>query len=87
MENYNDAQLVNIGTGEDLSIGDLAMMIKDIVGFPGKIVFDPAKPDGTARKLMDVTKLHNLGWKHKIDLPEGIRLAYENFLETQLIRK
>jgi GDP-L-fucose synthase len=87
MENYNEEQLVNIGTGEDLSIGDLAKLIKDIVGFKGKIVFDSTKPDGTPRKLMDVTKLNNLGWKHKIDLPQGIKLAYENFLENQLIRK
>lgn len=87
MENYNDEQLVNIGTGEDLSIGDLAILIKDIVGFKGKIIFDSSKPDGTPRKLMDVTKLHKLGWKHKIDLSEGIKLAYENFLENHLIRK
>ncbi len=87
MQNYNEEQLVNIGTGEDLSIADLAKLIKDIVGFKGKIVFDSTKPDGTPRKLMDVTKLHNLGWKHKTDLPEGIKLAYKNFLENQLIRK
>lgn len=80
MENYDEEQLVNIGTGEDLSIGELALMIKDIVGFEGKIVFDSSKPDGTPRKLMDVTKLHNLGWKHTIELQEGIKLAYEDFL-------
>ena len=87
MENYNEPQLINIGTGEDLSIGDLAKMVKDIVGFKGRIVFDSTKPDGTPRKLMDVTKLHNLGWRHKIELKEGIGLAYENFLENELIRK
>lgn len=87
MENYNEEQLVNIGTGEDLSIGELANLIKDIVGFKGKIVFDTSKPDGTPRKLMDVTKLHNLGWKHKIELHQGIKLAYENFLQNELIRK
>ena len=87
MGNYNEPQLINIGTGEDLSIGDLAKMVKDIVGFKGRIVFDSTKPDGTPRKLMDVTKLHNLGWRHKIELKEGIGLAYENFLENELIRK
>ncbi len=87
MQNYNETQLVNIGTGEDLSIADLAMLIKDIVGFEGNIVFDASKPDGTPRKLMDVTKLHNLGWKHKIELKEGITLAYHDFLENHFIRK
>lgn len=82
MENYNEEQLVNIGTGEDLSIADLATMIKDIVGFKGKLVFDSTKPDGTPRKLMDVTKLHNLGWKHNIELSEGIKMAYKDFLEN-----
>ena len=81
MENYNEEQLVNIGTGEDLSIADLAATIKDIVGFKGKIVFDSTKPDGTPRKLMDVTKLHAIGWKHTIELKEGIQLAYQDFLE------
>ncbi len=82
MENYNEEQLVNIGTGEDLSIADLATLVKDIVGFNGKLVFDSTKPDGTPRKLMDVTKLHNLGWKHTIELSEGIKMAYKDFLEN-----
>ena len=82
MENYNEEQLVNIGTGEDLSIADLAKLIQDIVGFKGKLVFDSTKPDGTPRKLMDVTKLHNLGWKHNIELSEGIKMAYKDFLEN-----
>ncbi len=81
MENYNEEQLVNIGTGEDLSILELATLIKKIVGFEGKLVFDSSKPDGTPRKLMDVTKLHNLGWKHTIELEEGIGLAYQDFLQ------
>lgn len=80
MENYNEEQLVNIGTGEDMSIKDLAYLIKEIVGFKGEIVFDSSKPDGTPRKLMDVTKLHGLGWKHKTGLKEGIELAYKDFL-------
>lgn len=87
MQNYNDTQLVNVGTGVDLSIGELAMLIKDIVGFKGKIVFDSSKPDGTPRKLMDVSKLHSLGWKHTIELREGIELAYKDFLENHATRK
>lgn len=81
MEHYNEEQLVNIGTGEDLSIADLAATIKDIVGFKGKIVFDATKPDGTPRKLMDVTKLHTIGWKHTTNLKQGIQLAYQDFLK------
>ena len=80
MTNYNEAQLVNVGTGEDLSINELASLIKEIVGYNGKIVFDASKPDGTFRKLMDVSKLHQLGWKHTVELKDGIKLAYEDFL-------
>jgi len=80
MENYDEAGLVNIGTGEDMSIKDLALLIKDIVGYSGEINFDTTKPDGTPRKLMDITKLHNKGWKHKIELREGIALAYNDLL-------
>ena len=80
MHNYNEPHLINVGTGEDLTIKDLALLIKDIVGFKGELVFDSTKPDGTPRKLMDVSKLHSQGWKHKIDLPEGIKLAYQDFL-------
>ena len=82
MENYDGRELVNIGTGEDLTITELAMTIQEIVGFKGKLVFDSTKPDGTPRKLMDVSKLHAMGWKHTIDLKEGIRLAYNDFLST-----
>lgn len=80
MENYHDPQLINIGTGSDLSIRDLALLIRDIVGYTGDLKFDSTKPDGTPRKLMDVSKLHNLGWRHTIELPEGIALAYGDFL-------
>lgn len=80
MENYNEAEFVNIGTGEDLSIADLAQLIQEIVGYSGKLTFDPSKPDGTPRKLMDVSKLHALGWKHKTTLHEGIAKAYQDFL-------
>ena len=77
MENYNENQFLNIGTGVDLSIEDLAEMIKNIVGFEGEIKWDTSMPDGTPRKLLDVSRLHNLKWKHKIDLEEGIRRVYE----------
>jgi GDP-L-fucose synthase len=81
MENFNEAGLVNIGTGVDLTIKDLALLIKKVVGYEGELKFDPTKPDGTPRKLMDVSKLQAQGWKHKIELEEGIRLAYQDFLE------
>ena len=81
MQNYNQEGLINIGTGEDISIKDLAYMIKRIIGFEGEILFDTSKPDGTPRKLMDVSKLHEQGWKHKVELEEGINLSYKNFLE------
>ena len=81
MENYNEAELVNIGTGEDVTIKKLADLVKQIVGFQGEIVWDSSKPDGTPRKLMDVSKLHGLGWHHKIALEEGIKLAYQDFLK------
>lgn len=81
MENYNDSELVNIGTGEDVTIKNLAALVKQIVGFKGEIIWDTSKPDGTPRKLMDVSKLHGLGWHHKIALEDGIKLAYQDFLK------
>ena len=81
MKTYNDPSLINIGSGEDLSIADLAGTIKKIIGFSGKLIFDSTKPDGTPRKLLDVSKLHELGWKHTINLDEGIHLAYQDFLK------
>lgn len=83
MQNYDEEGLVNIGTGEDISIKDLALLIKDIIGYEGEINFDTSKPDGTPRKLMDVSKLHSKGWQHKIELRDGIKLAYEDFLAHQ----
>ena len=80
MQNFNEGGFLNIGTGHDLSIKDLALLVKKIVGFEGALTFDSSKPDGTPRKLMDVSKLHDLGWKHKIELEEGIQLAYQDFL-------
>ncbi|WP_299760566.1 GDP-L-fucose synthase [uncultured Pontibacter sp.] len=79
MENYNGRELVNIGTGEDITIKDLALLVKDIVGFEGELTFDTSKPDGTPRKLMDVSKLHSLGFKHSTTLEKGIKLAYADF--------
>lgn len=81
MNHYNEKQFVNIGIGEDISIKDLAEMIKDVIGYTGNITFDSSKPDGTPRKLMDVSKLHALGWKHRVNLREGIQLAYTDFLQ------
>lgn len=83
MQNYDEEGLINIGTGEDLSIKELAYLIKDIIGYTGEIKFDTSKPDGTPRKLMDVSKLHSKGWRHTIELPEGIKLAYRDFLYKQ----
>lgn len=77
MNNYNGSEIINIGTGEDISIKELAEKIKNVIGFKGKIEWDESKPDGTMRKILDVSKLRNLGWKHKIDLEEGIKLTYE----------
>ena len=77
MDNHNEAGLVNIGVGKDISILDLARMVKQIVGFEGVIITDTTKPDGTPRKLMDVSKLTNLGWKASISLEEGIKKVYE----------
>ena len=79
MENHNEAELVNVGTGEDISIKDLALLIKDVVGFAGELTFNTSKPDGTPRKLMDVSKLHRYGWKHQIGLREGITSVYEQY--------
>ena len=80
MQEYDEAGLINIGTGEDIEIGELAILIKKIVGFGGEIIHDLTKPDGTPRKLMDVSKLHNFGWKHSIGLEEGIREVYAEFV-------
>ncbi|MDG1476971.1 MAG: GDP-L-fucose synthase [Vicingaceae bacterium] len=78
MQNYNEEQFVNIGTGTDVTIKELALTIKDVVGFEGELTFDSTKPDGTPRKLMDVSKINNLGWEHKIDLQEGIEKVYND---------
>ena len=82
MENYDGEQHVNIGTGEEVSIRQLAETVKEVVGFEGELVFNTNMPDGTPRKLTVVDKLHGLGWKHQVSLKEGIKLAYNWFLEN-----
>ena len=83
LENYNSPEIVNIGCGEDVSIRELAEMVCDVLGYEGELVFDPSKPDGTPRKLMNVGRLLSLGWKPRIGLQDGIRDAYEWFLKTR----
>lgn len=78
MQHYHDKGFVNIGTGKEITIKDLAFLIKDIVGYDGAVVFDASKPDGTPRKLTDTTKLNGLGWKHSIELEDGIRKVYKD---------
>src|SRR5690606_27850250 len=77
MQNYSDRSTVNIGTGEDISIKELALLVKNTLGYTGDLIFDTSKPDGTPRKLLDVSKLHSLGWKHRINLPDGIAMVCE----------
>jgi len=83
MKTYAEKGLINIGSGTDLSIKELAFIIKEVTGFTGEIVFDTSKPDGTPRKLLDVSKLRGLGWKYKTTLEEGIRIAYDDFLKKE----
>ena len=80
MLNYNEKLFVNVGSGKDISIKDLALTVKDIVGFEGELTFDTSKPDGTPRKLMDVSRLAESGWTYSTELSEGIKLAYEDAL-------
>ena len=82
MNTYSEKDFINIGTGTDISIKDLALLIKEIVGFDGKLVFNAEKPDGTPRKLLDVKKLNDLGWKYKIRLKEGIKQVYEGVINN-----
>jgi len=85
MNNYNEKEIINIGCGEDITIKELATLIKEITGFEGALVFDTTKPDGTPRKLLDVTKINNLGWHYKIKLKEGIEMAYQDFLQKHTV--
>ncbi|TGL99186.1 GDP-L-fucose synthase family protein [Leptospira jelokensis] len=87
MQNYDvsgdpkGGEHVNVGSGIEVSIKELAETVKEVVGYQGNLVLDPTKPDGTPRKLLDVSKLHQMGWKHQVELREGVRLAYEDFLQ------
>ena len=83
MENYSEEQIVNVGTGIDVTIKELAELVKKVIGFGGELVFDTTKPDGTPRKLMDVSFLNNLGWKAETELEKGIQQAYDWFLNNQ----
>lgn len=87
MENYAGDELINIGTGTDLTIRELAQLVKKITGFSGEIQFDPSKPDGTPRKLLDVSRLHRLGWHHKISLEQGLQLTYREYCNSQLVQQ
>ena len=84
MQQYDNPDVINVGTGEEISILDLAHLVSDSVGFQGKIALDRSKPDGTPRKLMDSSKLHGLGFQHKTSLKDGIKLAYQDFLDKTL---
>lgn len=83
MKNHDDSELVNVGVGHDLSIRELAEQVKDVVGYEGSIVWDTEKPDGTPRKLMDVSKIHGLGWKASIPFDQGLSATYKWFLENR----
>lgn len=85
LENYDEKLFVNVGTGTDVTIKELAETIKDVVGFEGELVWDTTKPDGTPRKLMDVSRINNLGWKHKIELRKGIEMVYEDFKKLEFV--
>ncbi|MFT3675481.1 MAG: GDP-L-fucose synthase [Chitinophagaceae bacterium] len=87
MQNYNEPLFINVGTGEEVSIRELAELVKDVVGFEGEITFDKSKPDGTPRKLMDSTRIHSLGWKHVTPLRQGLETAYSFFVKEEMITK
>jgi GDP-L-fucose synthase len=84
MESYDDSGIINIGVGEDISIRDLALLVKKVVGYAGEIVYDASKPDGTPRKLLDVSKLRSLGWRAQTSLEEGIKRTYEWYLQNKV---
>jgi GDP-L-fucose synthase len=85
MKNYNEAGAINVGTGADIEISEIASIIQQCVGFSGKVYFDPAQPDGIFRKLLDVTKLHQLGWQHKIAFSEGIKDVVSAYLQQNVM--
>jgi GDP-L-fucose synthase len=79
---YPKPCFVNLGTGEDVTIRELAETVRDVVGFSGNLSFDPSKPDGTPRKLQDMSRMHSLGWRHKVSLADGLRKTYRWYLEN-----
>ena len=81
LENYDDAQTINVGTGCDVTIKELAELVQRVVGYEGELLWDTSKPDGTPRKLLDVSRLTDLGWKPEVDLEDGIRATYAWYLE------
>ncbi|MCK8492137.1 MULTISPECIES: GDP-L-fucose synthase [Spirosoma] len=85
MEHYNDELFVNVGTGEDVTIRELAELVKETVGYEGELHWNTDKPDGTPRKLMDVSRLHSMGWKHSTELREGIERTYQDFLANEVL--
>ena len=87
MNNYDGSEIINIGIGKDLSILELANMVKEVVGYQGNIVWDSSKPEGTPRKLLDVSKIQSLGWKHHINLKEGIKRTYEWYKANPNVKK
>jgi GDP-L-fucose synthase len=86
MENYDSSEILNIGVGEDIPINELAMLVREVVGYKGDIVYDSSKPDGTPRKLLDVSRLHSLGWKAKTGLRDGIKKTYEWYKKIVIIK-
>ena len=82
MNNYDSPEFINVGIGEDISIKSLAESVKEIVAYDGKIIFDISKPDGTPRKLLDISKLNQVGWKASINLADGIKSTYQWYLEN-----
>ena len=83
MEKYDEKEIINVGSGTDYTISELAKIIKDIIGYEGEVIYDHTKPDGTPRKLLDSSRIYDLGWKPHTELQEGIRRAYDDFLANQ----
>jgi GDP-L-fucose synthase len=81
LENYNESQFINVGAGEDCTIGELALIIKEVIGYNGEITWDTSKPDGMPRKILDVSRINKLGWKHSTNIKEGIQKTYEWYIK------
>ncbi|PWW45218.1 MULTISPECIES: GDP-L-fucose synthase family protein [Paenibacillus] len=87
MDQYEENEIINVGVGRDITIKDLALLIRSIVGYEGEIIFDASKPDGTPRKLVDVTKINELGWSARIELEDGIRSIYKSYISDSLVKQ